>query len=86
MKKVSGHEISSKPFVDDDAYTNEEFARCLCGNVPKELRIDLQIPYFSETQKRWRYKNVVTSHMECPLHGIAPEPRDAQRNESTDLQ
>lgn len=86
MKKVEGREISKAPFVNDDDYTDEGFARCLCGEVPKDKRIDLQVPYFSKTQGKWRWKNVLTSHQDCPLHGINREPRDAARNEPSDLQ
>lgn len=86
MKQVEAREIRNHPFIPDDDYTDDEFARCLCGDVTKDKRIDVQVRYWSEAQRRWRYKNVLTSHQDCPLHGTAPEPRNATRNEPADLQ
>lgn len=74
MKKVSARVLSSRPYVDDDAYTDEEFAVCICGEVPDDKRVDLQTRYFSEPKQKWRWKTLLTSHQDCPLHGCEREP------------
>ena len=69
MKQVKGRIISSRRPLDD---WDED--ACLCQHqVPDDKRIDVQQIIYDEKRKKHRWRNMIRYHVDCPIHGSAPE-------------
>lgn len=66
MKTVKGNVVSSVPIRDD-----WEDSECLCqDNVPIGKRIDVQAREYDEKRGKWRWRNKIRYHQDCPIHGL----------------
>lgn len=67
MKTVTGSDRKLPPrpvdWDDDD---------CLChGPIPEEKKVFFQSFVYCEKQKKKRWKNLLRTHLDCPVHGVS---------------
>lgn len=72
MKKVTGTDRALPRRPDD--WDDDD---CCCHGAPEEKRWHLQAWVHNEKTKKWRWKNAMYFHVDCPIHGVTIKTEDA---------